>query len=682
MHYPSPQGIEHEVGRRRARVRSRRGPLPARRRQRGQSMIIFALSVTVLMGLAGLSIDALRVYDLYARAQRAAEAGALAGVIYMPNNYSTAATGIDGNSAITRALQEVQKNGLGQTATANGACDGVQTSQEVMTCTMSKVSSTALEVTVTEPISVFFLSAVGVQSFSISATAGADYLPSYVLGYDPSSTTSNVWGDGGTAQPKYFMPVINGPAEFQEMGDPYVYCQEGPSQGPPADSDYNAGPLYPLSSSGTTNTVAGFNTNHRQYATSQCGTGSGGNSDQQPPDFTGEATKNTAHPGAYNFAITNTTPNATVWIYNPGFDPTTNSSCNGSQTQDVFLQDLSCTNYYQKYGPLTFNNNFDDPRFYYNVSYSLYRVNNQNIRSADTLINGGVGPTQTGYSVPTYRPYDHFSSDASLHGCSGVYDLSEPSSYALSGSLAGGCTSDPYAYTWQQIGTLSSTDCQLLCRLAVETTSYSPDHNPNPPCAAFTCGWGRHVYSVAVCAPGSVPSGNSCTFGGSITPWNNMDVYLNFPGKTSVSVPMAYIPASYAGRTITISVFNSGVSHGKDNNVFFAIVPPDCTTVTYASVSGTAWYRTSTTVGTPPDANCPSQPTWTWVQSAARTGSAQNPGDDIYHGLWVNAQVTLSASYKGGPWYFDQQIAQGAKDFGQMAISFEVNGGSPVHLIL
>src|SRR5262249_17529452 len=80
--------------------------LPRSRRQRGQSLIIFALALTVLLGLAGLAVDATRAYDLYARMQRAAEAGALAGDLYMPTFYSTPRSVADPNSAISRASQE------------------------------------------------------------------------------------------------------------------------------------------------------------------------------------------------------------------------------------------------------------------------------------------------------------------------------------------------------------------------------------------------------------------------------------------------------------------------------------------------------------------------------------------------------------------------------------------------
>ena len=76
------------LDRRRARTRARL--------RKGQTLIIFALSVTVLLGLAGLVIDVARAYDLYAKMQRAADAGALAGVLYMPTYYNAARTPGDG----------------------------------------------------------------------------------------------------------------------------------------------------------------------------------------------------------------------------------------------------------------------------------------------------------------------------------------------------------------------------------------------------------------------------------------------------------------------------------------------------------------------------------------------------------------------------------------------------------
>ena len=93
----------HRMSQRRERRRSQL--------RKGQTLVIFVLSFTVLLGFAGLTIDVARAYDLYGRMQRAAEAGALAGVLYMPLNYSTNYK--DGNNAIKRALQETVKDGFG-----------------------------------------------------------------------------------------------------------------------------------------------------------------------------------------------------------------------------------------------------------------------------------------------------------------------------------------------------------------------------------------------------------------------------------------------------------------------------------------------------------------------------------------------------------------------------------------
>ena len=89
-----------------------------RRMQKGQTLIIFALSFTVLLGLAGLTVDVARAYDLYARMQRAAEAGALAGVLYMPSYYNTPRPN-DIDSAVSRASKEVVMDGFGSVLANN-----------------------------------------------------------------------------------------------------------------------------------------------------------------------------------------------------------------------------------------------------------------------------------------------------------------------------------------------------------------------------------------------------------------------------------------------------------------------------------------------------------------------------------------------------------------------------------
>src|SRR5258708_39319615 len=169
------------LGHRRRRLAAR-----GRRRRTGQTLIIFALSLTVLLGLAGLAVDATRAYDLYARMQRAAEAGALAGDLYMPTNYNTPRTVSDPNSAISRASQEVVKNGFGTVLSNNlpatyFGCPNSPSSFEIAVCPISTRQSN-LRVMITEQLSVVLLGALGVQPITLRASGQAEHLSPIQIG--------------------------------------------------------------------------------------------------------------------------------------------------------------------------------------------------------------------------------------------------------------------------------------------------------------------------------------------------------------------------------------------------------------------------------------------------------------------------------------------------------------------
>src|SRR5260370_6109205 len=169
------------LGHRRRRLAAR-----GRHRRTGQSLIIFALSLTLLLGLAGLAVDATRAYDLYARMQRAAEAGALAGDLYMPTNYNTPRMVSDPNSAISRASQEVVKNGFGTLLSNNlpatyFSCPNSPSSFEVAVCPVTGLASN-LRVTITEQLNVVLLGALGVQPITLQASGQAEFLAPIQIG--------------------------------------------------------------------------------------------------------------------------------------------------------------------------------------------------------------------------------------------------------------------------------------------------------------------------------------------------------------------------------------------------------------------------------------------------------------------------------------------------------------------
>ena len=70
--------------------------------QRGQVLPIFAIMSVVLLGGAALLTDVAWWWSSQQQMQRAADAGALAGAVYLPGNQPL---------AFSRALQEAAKNG-------------------------------------------------------------------------------------------------------------------------------------------------------------------------------------------------------------------------------------------------------------------------------------------------------------------------------------------------------------------------------------------------------------------------------------------------------------------------------------------------------------------------------------------------------------------------------------------
>src|SRR5207245_743189 len=121
---------------------------------RGQTLAIVALMLTALFGFMGLVAD-IGWYELnMVRIQRAADAAALAGVVYLPGNVI---------GAVVAAQLEAAKNGF-----ANGV-NGV-------TVTAAPVSGAVLGVTVSTPVRTFFARLFGVASFTAHRNARAEFV--------------------------------------------------------------------------------------------------------------------------------------------------------------------------------------------------------------------------------------------------------------------------------------------------------------------------------------------------------------------------------------------------------------------------------------------------------------------------------------------------------------------------
>ena len=124
--------------------------------ERGQTIVIVGLLLTVLLGFLGLVADVGWLDVSLARAQRAADAAALAGAPYLPGNVP---------GAITAAKAEAQKNGF---------ADGVGGATVV--AAQDNLNPDLLSVTVSAPVRTWFARLFGINSFQATREARAEFI--------------------------------------------------------------------------------------------------------------------------------------------------------------------------------------------------------------------------------------------------------------------------------------------------------------------------------------------------------------------------------------------------------------------------------------------------------------------------------------------------------------------------
>jgi Putative Flp pilus-assembly TadE/G-like len=123
---------------------------------RGQVLIIFAGTLTVLLLMSALVIDLSWLWANALRIQRAADAAALAGVVHLP---------ADVPGADAAALDGAKRNGYDDAAT-----------DVVVTPTQDPASPRRLSVKITAPVKTFFLGLIGMDTIEITRNAKAEYV--------------------------------------------------------------------------------------------------------------------------------------------------------------------------------------------------------------------------------------------------------------------------------------------------------------------------------------------------------------------------------------------------------------------------------------------------------------------------------------------------------------------------
>lgn len=144
--------------------------LTDRGRQTGQIIVAFTGGIVLLIGVLAVVIDVGSFWNASLHVQLAAEAAALAGVPYMPGDFTTASS---------LAVAEAAKNGY---STSTGA---------TITPAMNIESSQRLDVTVSTNVNTYFMGVIGIKTVRITKTATAEYALPVPMGSPLSSYGDN-----------------------------------------------------------------------------------------------------------------------------------------------------------------------------------------------------------------------------------------------------------------------------------------------------------------------------------------------------------------------------------------------------------------------------------------------------------------------------------------------------------
>ena len=147
------------------------------RRDRGQVVVIFAGAMLLFVLLAATVIDLSWYWTNNLRMQRAADAAALAGVIFLPG---------DTANAYAAARAEATKNGY------TAGVDGVT----AVTPVQDSVNPRRLNVTITGNVGTYFARAVGINSWPARRDAKADFVLPVPMG-----SPENYYGVGYLIEP-------------------------------------------------------------------------------------------------------------------------------------------------------------------------------------------------------------------------------------------------------------------------------------------------------------------------------------------------------------------------------------------------------------------------------------------------------------------------------------------------
>lgn len=226
------------------------------RGQAGSALLLFALMLPVLLGFVGLAVDFGVEVGARRKAQNAADAAALAGVVNLPSSSSTACSNAQSYLATNGPYTLMTSCPVGAPSTP---CPPTSSGPTSITICQTYTAGDTILVTISQSVTLSFLKVLGFSSGTVLATAGA--VEAGIVGCNTFDSTTNpnsscypftVWNPG---PPPYYAstaPLPNGGADAPASGKPPLYLCDTSRAANPAFVADSTVPVAPATTAATT----------------------------------------------------------------------------------------------------------------------------------------------------------------------------------------------------------------------------------------------------------------------------------------------------------------------------------------------------------------------------------------------------------------------------------------------
>ena len=617
--------------------------LPRRRNQAGQAIVLVALMIVVLFGAVGLAVDSGIGYYWNSAAERAAVAGALSGVIFMPNQLYPWQAITPGNDATDRAVAEVKKNGFDK---ANIA-DNVK-----VTVFQTPGLSNSLSVTVSRDVRTFFMTIFGIPTFKVSRTAIASYLPAITLGQPGSKLGSSVSELGnlgyyimrteGWATPRgqgdAFTPNPIGCASACDTDDVHAISDtrgtDGADASLPARGGYNFQVVIPPGASGR---VQVWNA---AFAPDACATNCNG-----LPRYSGGS------PNPHDYCENWDPTKPVLTSTNPAIHCSTASSA-------YYMHEDDCCAF-----------DYNNATTYSTMKYTVFSMPNQFIRSMDQF-----------RSRLTVHPLDARNWNQPNNQYT---DVTTGTAYTQAYGADGHPTNVMEFHAWMDvagpggvtagISTYTGTPTVLgpgTYRLRIDTLE---SDGSNPPGNSSA----HKGYALRVADAGGYSPCGTC----SLSAMSDMAIYtpVNLPAAGTFTVPLFQLPPDYAGKTISVDIFDPGDMSGT-GTMTLGISDPSNAIANLPA--GAQMYNLGNR-----RANYPAGATLVATSATPRVVVNNGAGSAPFDNYWLHFDLPIPSTYNPGNnpanWWWGLQYGTSGTVTGNDTITVAVSlKGNPAHIVI